>query len=220
MGIAPPGSDWGLASGCGPGQRTAHWPAGRAASTLPPELYRSLVSKVHRQHGIAADRPFFGLQFHPEVTHTAQGGRIFEHFVRSICGCEALWTPANIADDAVARAHALVGEDEVLREADAIFIEELRAAGLYEKVSQAFAVFLPVKSVGVVGDARRYEPVIALRAVETIDFMTALGASPLRIPGAGIQPHHQRNRRHIASGLRHFRQAAGDHRVGVSGTGW
>lgn len=63
----------------------------------------------------------------------------------------------------------------VLREADAIFIEELRAAGLYEKVSQAFAVFLPVKSVGVVGDARRYEPVIALRAVETIDFMTALG---------------------------------------------
>jgi GMP synthase (glutamine-hydrolysing) len=61
----------------------------------------------------------------------------------------------------------------VLREADAIFIEELRAAGLYEKVSQAFAVFLPVKSVGVVGDARRYEPVIALRAVETIDFMTA-----------------------------------------------
>ncbi|MGB5096593.1 MAG: GMP synthase (glutamine-hydrolyzing), partial [Porticoccaceae bacterium] len=61
----------------------------------------------------------------------------------------------------------------VLREADGIFIEELRAAGLYEKVSQAFAVFLPVKSVGVVGDARRYEPVIALRAVETIDFMTA-----------------------------------------------
>jgi GMP synthase (glutamine-hydrolysing) len=312
------------------------------------------------------DRPFFGLQFHPEVTHTTQGGRIFEHFVRSICGCEALWTPANIADDAVARAHALVGEDEVLlglsggvdssvvaallhraigsrltcvfvdngllrkgegdqvmdtfarnmgvkviradaedlflerlrgvvdpeakrkligaafidvfereaarlpqvkwlaqgtiypdviesaaagtgkahvikshhnvgglpdtmklrlieplrelfkdevrrvglelglprdmvyrhpfpgpglgvrilgevkhdyavvlREADAIFIEELRAADLYEKVSQAFAVFLPVKSVGVVGDARRYEPVIALRAVETIDFMTA-----------------------------------------------
>jgi len=62
---------------------------------------------------------------------------------------------------------------DLLREADAIFIEELRAAGLYEKVSQAFAVFLPVKSVGVVGDARRYEYVIALRAVETIDFMTA-----------------------------------------------
>src|SRR5690554_89640 len=62
---------------------------------------------------------------------------------------------------------------ELLARADAIFIEELVRAGLYDKTSQAFAVFLPVKSVGVVGDARAYEWVIALRAVETIDFMTA-----------------------------------------------
>ncbi|MBD3755665.1 MAG: glutamine-hydrolyzing GMP synthase, partial [Gammaproteobacteria bacterium] len=62
---------------------------------------------------------------------------------------------------------------DILRLADHIFIEELRAADLYDKTSQAFAVFLPVKSVGVVGDARRYDYVIALRAVETIDFMTA-----------------------------------------------
>jgi GMP synthase (glutamine-hydrolysing) len=62
---------------------------------------------------------------------------------------------------------------EILKQADRIFIEELRAADLYDKVSQAFAVFLPVKSVGVVGDGRAYEWVIALRAVETIDFMTA-----------------------------------------------
>ena len=62
---------------------------------------------------------------------------------------------------------------EILRAADAIFIEELYAADWYHKTSQAFAVFVPVKSVGVVGDARRYEWVIALRAVETIDFMTA-----------------------------------------------
>ncbi len=62
---------------------------------------------------------------------------------------------------------------EPLQKADDIFISELRNADLYDKVSQAFAVFLPVKSVGVVGDARRYEYVIALRAVETIDFMTA-----------------------------------------------
>ncbi len=62
---------------------------------------------------------------------------------------------------------------DVLREADAIFLEELRRADLYDSVSQAFAVYLPVKSVGVVGDARRYADVIALRAVETIDFMTA-----------------------------------------------
>ena len=62
---------------------------------------------------------------------------------------------------------------DTLRRADAIFIEELRAHDLYDKVSQAFAVFLPVKSVGVMGDARHYAPVIALRAVETVDFMTA-----------------------------------------------
>jgi GMP synthase (glutamine-hydrolysing) len=62
---------------------------------------------------------------------------------------------------------------DILRQADAIFIEELRMAECYNKVSQAFAVFLPVKSVGVVGDARRYSYVITLRAVETIDFMTA-----------------------------------------------
>jgi GMP synthase (glutamine-hydrolysing) len=309
---------------------------------------------------------FFGVQFHPEVTHTLQGKRIFEHFVLELCGCEALWTPANIAEDAIANVRQQVGSDKVLlglsggvdssvvaallhraigdqltcvfvdngllrknegeqvmdmfaknmgvkviradkaelfldklvgvndpeqkrkiigntfievfdeeasklkdvnwlaqgtiypdviesaaaktgkahvikshhnvgglpddmqmelveplrelfkdevrkiglelglpydmvyrhpfpgpglgvrilgevkksyadllREADAIFIEELHRADWYQKTSQAFAVFLPVKSVGVVGDARRYEYVIALRAVETVDFMTA-----------------------------------------------
>jgi len=310
--------------------------------------------------------PFYGIQFHPEVTHTLQGKRIFEHFVLELCGCEVLWTPANIVDDAIARVQAQVGGDKVLlglsggvdssvvaallhraigdqltcvfvdngllrknegvqvmdmfakhmgvkvirvdaeelflgklegeadperkrkiigntfievfdtqaghiedvkwlaqgtiypdviesagaktgkahvikshhnvgglpedmalelveplrelfkdevrqvglelglpydmvyrhpfpgpglgvrilgavtqpfaallREADAIFIEELRRHDLYEKVSQAFAVFLPVRSVGVMGDGRRYDYVIALRAVETVDFMTA-----------------------------------------------
>ncbi len=62
---------------------------------------------------------------------------------------------------------------DILREADAIFIEELHRAGWYHKTSQAFVVFLPVKSVGVVGDGRRYEYVVSLRAVETVDFMTA-----------------------------------------------
>jgi GMP synthase (glutamine-hydrolysing) len=62
---------------------------------------------------------------------------------------------------------------KILQEADHIFIEELVKADLYDTVSQAFAVLLPVKSVGVVGDERRYAEVIALRAVETVDFMTA-----------------------------------------------
>jgi GMP synthase (glutamine-hydrolysing) len=62
---------------------------------------------------------------------------------------------------------------ELLRRADAIFIDELRAADWYDKTSQAFAVFLPVKSVGVMGDGRTYDYVVALRAVQTSDFMTA-----------------------------------------------
>jgi GMP synthase (glutamine-hydrolysing) len=66
----------------------------------------------------------------------------------------------------------------LLQRADAIFIEELRNSGWYDKTAQAFAVFLPVKSVGVMGDGRTYEYVVALRAVETSDFMTA-GWAPL-----------------------------------------
>jgi GMP synthase (glutamine-hydrolysing) len=312
------------------------------------------------------ERRFYGVQFHPEVTHTLQGQRIYEHFVLEICGCEALWTAANIIEDQIEKVRQQVGSDKVLlglsggvdssvvaallhraigdqltcvfvdngllrknegdmvmdmfaknmgvkviranaeglflkrlegvsdpeakrkvigntfidvfdseaaklkdvrwlaqgtiypdviesaaaktgkahvikshhnvgglpedmafslveplrelfkdevrkiglelglpydmvyrhpfpgpglgvrilgevkkeyadilREADAIFLEELHAADWYHKTSQAFAVFLPVKSVGVVGDGRRYEWVISLRAVETIDFMTA-----------------------------------------------
>ncbi|MBT4520845.1 MAG: glutamine-hydrolyzing GMP synthase [Halieaceae bacterium] len=311
-------------------------------------------------------KPFFGIQFHPEVTHTPQGQRVLEHFVLELCGCEKLWTAANIVDDAIERVRDTVGNDKVLlglsggvdssvvaallhraigeqltcvfvdngllrlnegdqvmdmfsrnmgvkvirsesaalflsrlkgvsdpeakrkvigntfievfdeeaerltgikwlaqgtiypdviesagaktgkahvikshhnvgglpddmtlelveplrelfkdevrsvglemglpydmvyrhpfpgpglgvrilgevkkeyadllREADAIFMEELHRDHWYHKTSQAFAVFLPVKSVGVVGDGRRYEYVIALRAVETVDFMTA-----------------------------------------------
>ena len=313
-----------------------------------------------------AEKRFYGLQFHPEVTHTLQGQRIFEHFVLEMCACEVLWTPANIVEDAIKTVRAKVGKDKVLlglsggvdssvvaallhkaigdqltcvfvdngllrknegdqvmdmfaknmgvkviradaedlflgnlegesdpekkrkiigntfidvfdveatkltdvkwlaqgtiypdviesaagktgkahvikshhnvgglpddmafelveplrelfkdevrkiglelglpydmvyrhpfpgpglgvrilgevkkeyadilREADAIFLEELHAADWYHKTSQAFVVFLPVKSVGVVGDGRRYEWVVSLRAVETIDFMTA-----------------------------------------------
>jgi GMP synthase (glutamine-hydrolysing) len=312
------------------------------------------------------EKKFFGVQFHPEVTHTLQGKRLFEHFVLQLCNCKALWTPANIVEDAIQKVRAQVGKDKVLlglsggvdssvvaallhkaigdqltcvfvdngllrknegnqvmdmfaknmgvrviradaqelflsklqgqndpekkrkiigntfievfdveatklkdvkwlaqgtiypdviesaaaktgkahvikshhnvgglpddmafklveplrelfkdevraiglelglpydmvyrhpfpgpglgvrilgevkkeyadilREADAIFLEELHASGWYHKTSQAFAVFLPVKSVGVVGDGRRYEWVISLRAVETVDFMTA-----------------------------------------------
>ncbi|WP_438959030.1 glutamine-hydrolyzing GMP synthase, partial [Porticoccus sp.] len=59
-------------------------------------------------------KDFYGVQFHPEVTHTLQGMRMFEHFVLDICGCEALWTPAQIIEDSIARVRAQVGSDKVL----------------------------------------------------------------------------------------------------------
>jgi GMP synthase (glutamine-hydrolysing) len=75
----------------------------------------------------------------------------------------------------------------VLREADAIVVEEIKAAGLYRQTAQAFAVLLPVQSVGVMGDARTYENVVALRCVNTDDFMTADWSAPaLRPAGARI----------------------------------
>ena len=100
---------------------------------------------------------------------------------------------------------------DVLREADAIVIEEIKAAGLYRQTSQAFAVLLPVQSVGVMGDARTYENVVALRCVNTDDFMTAdwthlpydvLARISTRIINEvqGRQPRL----------LRHQQQAAGD----------
>ena len=62
---------------------------------------------------------------------------------------------------------------DTLREADAIVVGEIKAAGLYRKTSQSFAVLLPVQSVGVMGDARTYEDVVAVRSIDTEDFMTA-----------------------------------------------
>jgi len=340
---------------------------GDRVATAPPGFRVIAETDNAPLAGMADDeRSLFGLQFHPEVTHTPQGGRILERFVRTICGAQALWTPSNIIDDAVARIREQVGEGEVilglsggvdssvvaallhraigdqlacvfvdngllrlgeadkvmatfaqhfgirvfridaeerflerlagvddpedkrriigntfieifdeeavkfrdaaylaqgtiypdvvesagtrtgkaevikshhnvgglpehmklelveplrelfkdevrrigvelglpsdmvyrhpfpgpglgvrimgevrkeyadlLRRADAIFIDELERNDFYDRVSQAFAVFLPVKSVGVVGDSRAFDYVVALRAVETVDFMTA-----------------------------------------------
>ena len=99
---------------------------------------------------------------------------------------------------------------DILRQADAIFIEELHRAGKYHEVSQAFAVFLPVRSVGVVGDARRYAYVVNLRAVETIDFMTARRGSIQKLL------EHNRIMNEIPDGLSMISPASHrNYRVGV-----
>ena len=88
-----------------------------------------------------------------------------------------------------------------------LFIDELRQADLYHQVDQALTLYLPVKSVGVVGDTRRYADIISLRAVTTTDFMTAeLRRAPTRLPQQILYPYHQRTQRHFPGCLRHIQQ--------------
>ena len=104
----------------------------------------------------------------------------------------------------------------MLRKADAIFLEEIRAAGLYDAIWQAFAVLLPVRTVGVMGDGRTYDQACALRAVTSTDGMTAdVYPFDMAFPDARRRPHRQRGARHQPRDLRHHQQAARDDRVGV-----
>ncbi|HEY7775318.1 MAG TPA: glutamine-hydrolyzing GMP synthase, partial [Kineobactrum sp.] len=82
---------------------------------LPPDFEVIAATASCPIAGMAhRELPFYGIQFHPEVTHTLQGKRILEHFVLELCNCEALWTPAHIVEDAIARVQATVGTDKVL----------------------------------------------------------------------------------------------------------
>ena len=151
-----------------------------AQGTIYPDVIESAGSKTGKAHVIKSHHNVGGLPEHMKMKLVEPLRELFKDEVRRI-GVE-LGLPAEMVHrhpfpgpglgvrilGEVTRAAA-----DTLRLADHIFIEELRRAGWYEKTSQAFAVFLPVKSVGVTGDGRRHEPVIALRAVETVDFMTA-----------------------------------------------
>ncbi len=151
-----------------------------AQGTIYPDVIESAGGKTGKAHVIKSHHNVGGLPETMKLRLVEPLRELFKDEVRRI-GVE-LGLPAEMVHrhpfpgpglgvrilGEVTRAAA-----DTLRLADHIFIEELRKAGWYEKTSQAFAVFLPVKSVGVTGDGRRHEPVIALRAVETVDFMTA-----------------------------------------------
>ena len=151
-----------------------------AQGTIYPDVIESAASKTGKAHVIKSHHNVGGLPDDMKMALVEPLRELFKDEVRKL-GLEL-----GLPYDMVYRhpfpgpglGVRILGEvkkeyADILRRADAIFIEELRRSGWYDKTSQAFAVFLPVKSVGVVGDGRRYEYVVALRAVETIDFMTA-----------------------------------------------
>ena len=157
--------------------RNAKW---LAQGTIYPDVIESAGSKTGKAHVIKSHHNVGGLPEHMKLGLVEPLRELFKDEVRRL-GVE-LGLPREMVYrhpfPGPGLGVRILGEvkpeyAELLAQADAIFIEELRKWGWYDKTSQAFAVFLPVKSVGVVGDARAYEWVIALRAVETIDFMTA-----------------------------------------------
>ncbi len=104
----------------------------------------------------------------------------------------------------------------ILRDADTIVVSEMKASDWYYRVWQSFAVLLPVRSVGVMGDQRTYENTIAIRIVESQDGMTADWVRlALRIAGADFQPDHQRSQRRESRLLRYLEQTTEHDRVGV-----
>ncbi|MCL4777666.1 MAG: glutamine-hydrolyzing GMP synthase, partial [Gammaproteobacteria bacterium] len=151
-----------------------------AQGTIYPDVIESAGSRTGKAHVIKSHHNVGGLPEHMKLQLIEPLRDLFKDEVRRM-GLE-LGLPRELVYrhpfPGPGLGVRILGEvkkeyADLLRLADDIFIGELRRAGLYDQVSQAFAVFLPVKSVGVMGDGRRYDYVVALRAVETIDFMTA-----------------------------------------------
>ena len=151
-----------------------------AQGTIYPDVIESAGAKTKKAHNIKSHHNVGGL---PETLHLKLLEPLRELFKDEV---RELGIALGLARALVYRhpfpgpglGVRILGEvkkeyADLLRRADAIFIDELRAVGWYDKVAQAFAVFLPVRAVGVMGDGRTYEHVVALRAVVTTDFMTA-----------------------------------------------
>ncbi len=157
-----------------------HGPKWLAQGTIYPDVIESAGAKTKKAHTIKSHHNVGGL---PETLHLKLLEPLRELFKDEV---RELGLALGLPREMIFRhpfpgpglGVRILGEVTrefagLLRAADAIFIDELRATGWYDRVAQAFAVFLPVKSVGVMGDGRTYEHTVALRAVETTDFMTA-----------------------------------------------
>lgn len=163
--------------------KNARW---LAQGTIYPDVIESAAARTRKAHVIKSHHNVGGLPERMRLKLLEPLRELFKDEVRRVG--EELGLPRQLihrhpfpGPGLGVRILGQVNREfaDILRHADAIYLEELYRHELYDRVSQAFAVFLPVKSVAVLGDARAYEYVIALRAVETVDFMTANWA---RIP--------------------------------------
>lgn len=151
-----------------------------AQGTIYPDVIESAGAKTGKAHNIKSHHNVGGLPEYMKLQLLEPLRELFKDEVR-VLGEELglphqmVWRHPFPGPGLGVRILGEVTKEyaDILRYADAIYIEELYSSGHYDKISQAFAVFLPVKSVGVMGDGRTYEFVVALRAVETKDFMTA-----------------------------------------------
>ena len=151
-----------------------------AQGTIYPDVIESAGAKTGKAHNIKSHHNVGGLPEYMKLKLLEPLRELFKDEVRAIgeelgLPHQMVWRHPFPGPGLGVRILGEVKKEyaDILRRADAIYMEELYASGHYEKISQAFAVFLPVKSVGVMGDGRTYEYVVALRAVETKDFMTA-----------------------------------------------
>ncbi|MGL4213845.1 MAG: glutamine-hydrolyzing GMP synthase, partial [Morganella morganii] len=151
-----------------------------AQGTIYPDVIESAASETGKAHVIKSHHNVGGLPEDMELGLVEPLRELFKDEVRRIglqlgLPYDMLYRHPFPGPGLGVRVLGEVKKEycDILRRADAIFIEELHKADLYHKVSQAFTVFLPVRSVGVMGDGRKYDWVVSLRAVETIDFMTA-----------------------------------------------
>jgi GMP synthase (glutamine-hydrolysing) len=157
--------------------QNANW---LAQGTIYPDVIESAGAKTGKAHNIKSHHNVGGLPEYMKLKLLEPLRELFKDEVRAIgeelgLPHQMVWRHPFPGPGLGVRILGEVKKEyaDILRQADAIYMEELYATGHYEKISQAFAVFLPVKSVGVMGDGRTYEYVVALRAVETKDFMTA-----------------------------------------------
>ncbi|AMV71847.1 glutamine-hydrolyzing GMP synthase [Desulfuromonas carbonis] len=151
-----------------------------AQGTIYPDVIESAGAKTGKAHNIKSHHNVGGLPDYMKLQLLEPLRELFKDEVRAIgeelgLPHQMVWRHPFPGPGLGVRILGEVKKEycDILRRADAIYIEELYRSGHYDKISQAFAVFLPVKSVGVMGDGRTYEYVVALRAVETKDFMTA-----------------------------------------------